>query len=97
MADMELTSHNKHIKNISRCGTILTENQLEAGRRSLIQPNLQERFPYNQVERKKKKVIQTRPAHLEGICEEEKVDMGRPSPWEAPLPAGRSAGTSGGT
>ena len=47
--DMDLTSSPKHIKNTSACGTILTENQLETGRRSLTQAKLQGRAPPNQV------------------------------------------------
>lgn len=43
--DLELTSPEKNIKNTSNCGTILIENQLETGRRSLIQTKLQERSP----------------------------------------------------
>ena len=47
--NVKLTYSYRHIKNTSTCGTILTENQLETGRRSLIQPKLQEISPHNQA------------------------------------------------
>ena len=42
-------SSHKHIKNTSTCGTVLTENQWETGRRSPIQPKLQDRSPGSQI------------------------------------------------
>lgn len=51
---MDLTSPHKHIKNIAACGITLTENQLETGRRSLIQSKLQETSLGNRVGQKKK-------------------------------------------
>ena len=50
---MELTSPHKHIKNTSTRGKILMENYLETGRRTPIQPKLQERFPHNWVRMEK--------------------------------------------
>lgn len=44
-----ITFSQKYIKNTSVCGAILTENQLEIGRSSLIQPQLQERSLYKWV------------------------------------------------
>ena len=38
--DMEITSPYKQIRSASTCGTILTENQLETGRQTPIQPKL---------------------------------------------------------
>ena len=80
--DVELTSPHKHIKNTSTCGTVLTENQLKASRRSLIQPKLKERFPHNWVGQKKK-VIGTGPVPLGGSCGRGKARMGSPSPLES--------------
>ena len=38
-ADTELISPHIHIKNASMCGKVLTENQLETGKRSPIYPS----------------------------------------------------------
>lgn len=45
--DLEVTTPYKDIKNTPICGTVLTENQLETGRRSLLQSKLQERSSHN--------------------------------------------------
>ena len=38
--DAELTSPHKHIKSTSTCGAILTENKLETGKKTIMQPRL---------------------------------------------------------
>ena len=38
--DIELTSLHKYIKNTSTSGAILTENKLETGRKTPVQPRL---------------------------------------------------------
>lgn len=38
--DVELTSPHEHIKNISTCATTLSENYLETGRKTPVQPRL---------------------------------------------------------
>ena len=63
---MGLTSQHKHIKNTSTCITIPTENILETGRRTPIQPRLQERFPGNWVGWGKKSTG-SRSVPLEGV------------------------------
>lgn len=83
-ADVKLTSPYKHIRNASTRGTILTENQLETGKRSPTQPKLQERALYNQS-RMGEKSHQDGTLPLGVICKEEKVHVGRPSPWGSPL------------
>ena len=51
---MDLTSHHEHMQKISTGGKIFTENQLEAGRRTPVQPRLKERYTCNQVGRGEK-------------------------------------------
>ena len=65
------------------CGTILTEYQLKAGRRSPIQPKRQERSLHNRVgrKRKEKRKIRMAPKPLGGSSERGKF----PWPQEAPL------------
>ena len=38
--DLSSPPHHEHIKNTSRHGAILTENKLEIGRNTLLQPRL---------------------------------------------------------
>lgn len=38
--DAGLTSSHEHTKNTSTCGATLTENNLEIGRKALLQPKL---------------------------------------------------------
>lgn len=62
---------------------MLTENQLETGRRSLIQSKLQETSLGNRVgQKKKRRGIKTGLLVLEGICERGWVHLGKPLPWE---------------
>ena len=37
---VELVSPQEHVKNISTCGTIPTENKLETGRKTLVLPRM---------------------------------------------------------
>ena len=84
----------KYIKNTSTCRKIHIENQLKAGRRPLTQPKLQKRSPFNRVGWWRE-AISTGLTPLGGIWRRG-AHAGEPSPWGAPLPAGRSAGTEGG-
>ena len=70
------------------------ENWLKAGRRPLTQPKLQKRSPYNRVGWWREG-IRTGLTPLGGVWRR-RAHAGGPSPWGAPLPAGRSAGTEGG-
>ena len=66
-------------------GTVLTEYQLKPGRRSVIQPKLQERSPRSWVgwkgKKEERKEIRTGPEPLGGSGERGKF----PSPWKPPL------------
>lgn len=73
--NVELTSPHKHTQNTLTCGTTLTENFLEIGRRTPTQAKLQERSLCNQVGWGKKGIRQ-RPMPLRGIRKEEKVHTG---------------------
>ena len=91
---MELTSSHKYIKNTSTYITFLTENQLGTGRRSLLQLKLQERSPYNQIDRTNGKKLPGLDWHSweRALKEGRNVHVGRSLPWGATLPAGRSTG-----
>lgn len=75
-ADTELISPHIHIKNASMCGKVLTENQLETGKRSPIYPSCKKDLHVTRVGWEK---IKMELVALGGICEEEKVHMGGPS------------------
>ena len=51
---MELASSHKHIKSTSTCGTILTENELETGTWTPVQPRLKKWSAHNWVGREEK-------------------------------------------
>lgn len=52
--DTKLPSSHEHIKNISTHKTILTENKLETGIKTITQPRLQERFTQSHIGKEQK-------------------------------------------
>lgn len=60
----------KHINNTSTCGAVLTENKLEAARKTLTQVSLEKKDPQSQV-RGEEKGISSGPVLLRGNAEEE--------------------------
>lgn len=89
---MELTSPHKHILKKCTCGTILGENTLEPGRRTLIQTKLQERSPRNQVGKKKKKISEWGQIPWEGSIKERGSTWAGSGPGEPPCLLGGPVG-----
>lgn len=73
--NMKLTSLHEHIKNTSICGVILTENQLETGRKTSITTAVKKKDPHESG-RKGRQVIRSGSVTLGGDMEEDRSIMG---------------------